>query len=199
MMPTRRRPRRALVRAIAVAGLALAWAAGCSKADSTSAAAAGSSVSPPASAGSAAARPGPSAASSAATAGKPAQPTGRWTGSYVAKVGVVEPPKNANEKAWLDDPGATATGKGTVELVVGEPTGEARGHVKGPLGDLVLAGTFDGHELYANLTSAEPNADGALSGVMTLVAEGAAMKGSARVSGHDGKTVRQADLELTRQ
>jgi hypothetical protein len=124
---------------------------------------------------------------------------GHWRGAYVAKVGAVVPPKGVKETAWVDDPGTTGTGKGTIDLVVGEPAGEARGELKGPLGELVLAGTFDGHELYADLRSAQPNAAGALSGVMTLIAEGPAMKGTARLSGPDGKSVREAELQLTAQ
>jgi hypothetical protein len=140
----------------------------------------------------AAARAAPSA--SAAAAGD----SSAWSGTYTAKVGAVEPPKNANEKTWTNDPGSAAVGKGAVELTVGE-RGDTRGETKGPLGDMMISGTYDGKELRANLAPKEPKSDGAMTGYMTLATEGSAMKGTIRVSNRDAKIVREATVELAKK
>src|SRR5207244_3719373 len=118
-----------------------------------------------------------------ASAGAIVQTTA-WSGSYTAKVGAVEPPKNANEKVWTQDPGSAAVGKGSIDLSVRE-RGEARGETKGPLGDMMISGLYDGKELRANLLPKEPRSDGAMTGFLLLTTDGEAMKGILRVSGRD--------------
>jgi hypothetical protein len=121
-----------------------------------------------------------------------------WSGSYTAKVGAVDPPANAKEKTWTNDPGSAAVGKGAVDLTVGD-RGETRGETKGPLGDMTISGTYDGKELRANLAPKEPKGDGAMTGYMMLASEGNAMKGTLRVSNRDAKIVREATVELAKK
>jgi len=126
-----------------------------------------------------------------------------WSGSYSAKVGAVNPPANAKEKTWTDDPGSAAVGKGTLDLSIAEPRGETTGETKGPLGEMTIAGLFDGHELRANLRPKNPKADGAMTGFMVLTAEGSpapnTLKGTMRVSSRDARVVREAEVELTKK
>ena len=180
-------PRDAMFTAVALVLIS----AGCAKSTPASAELGG-----PASSGTALVAASAAGAPSAVAATAPKAGAAHWVGSYVAKVGAVDPPKAANEKTWASDPGTSSTGKGTIDLVVGQPPGEARGHLKGALGELELTGTFDGHELNAELRPEQPNSDSALTGIASMKVEGGAMKGTARVSGRDGKIVRQADLEL---
>jgi hypothetical protein len=161
--------------------------AGCSKGSSGSAPAPSSSV--PAVASTQPPRPAPSAAAAERTS---------WSGSYTAKVGAVDPPKNANEKVWTLDPGSAAVGKGTIDVSVRE-RGEALGETKGPLGDMTISGVYDGKELRANLQPKDPKADGAMTGFMVLSTEGDALKGTLRVSSRDGRIVREAAVELAKK
>jgi hypothetical protein len=130
----------------------------------------------------------------------PASPTDRstWSGTYVAKVGAVDPPKNANEKTWTADPGSAAVGNGAIDLTVGD-RGETHGETKGPLGEMTISGVYDGKELRANLAPKEPKGDGAMTGFMTLAAEGPSMKGTMRVSNRDAKIVREATVDLAKK
>jgi hypothetical protein len=173
-----------------IVALVAAVALGCSKspaADSNAPAPSGRAA-PSASA--AVARPAPSASASGIESAK-------WSGSYAAKIGAVEPPKNANEKTWTQDPGSAAIGKGSVDLSVGE-RGETRGETKGPLGEMTITGLYDGKELRANLYPKDPKAEGAMTGFMVLAAEGDAMKGTLRVSNRDARIVREASVELAK-
>jgi hypothetical protein len=177
--------------AVALA-IALAATGACSKESKQEAPAVASGA--PAASGSAA-RVAPSASAAAAAN---AADRAAWSGSYVAKVGAVEPPANAKEKTWVGDPGSAAVGKGAIDLTVGD-RGETRGETKGPLGDMTISGVYDGKELRANLSPKEPKGDGAMTGFMTLAAEGNAMKGTMRVSNRDAKIVREATVELAKK
>ena len=158
----------------------------------------------PAPAGSAA--PAPSAASPTASAQAAASAAplasaapkaeARWAGSYVARVGEVTPPKEAKEKAWTQDTGAAAVGPGTLELLVAPARGDVSGTGAGPLGELVVSGTFDGKELRASLTPRDPNAASAMTGWLTATLAAGKLTGSLRVSGRDAKVVREAKVEL---
>jgi hypothetical protein len=174
---------------VAVFVVALASIAACSK---------GSKDAPPSSASASASAASPVARAAPSASAAPAGDQSAWSGTYVAKVGAVEPPKNANEKTWTNDPGSAAVGKGAVELTVGE-RGDTRGETKGPLGDMTISGTYDGKELRANLAPKEPKGDGAMTGYMTLATEGSAMKGTLRVSNRDAKIVREATVELAKK
>ncbi len=178
-------------RAMAVGTFATVLAIGaCSKTSSESAPPV-LSAAPSASARAARAAP-------SASAGEAAMEQTVWAGSYTAKVGAVEPPKNANEKTWTQDPGSAAIGKGTVDLSI-HGHGEAQGEAKGALGDLAISGVYDGKELRANLVPKDPKADGAMTGFMLLATEGDALKGSIRVSSRDARIVREAAVDLAKK
>jgi hypothetical protein len=138
------------------------------------------------------------ASSAAAPPAAAAGDRSAWSGTYTAKVGAVEPPTNAKEKTWTNDPGSAAVGKGAMDLTVGD-RGETRGETKGPLGDMTIIGTYDGKELRANLAHKEPKSDGAMTGYMMLASEGNAMKGTLRVANRDAKIVREATVELAKK
>ena len=181
--------------------LCVMFSAACSKPSSSTGAAASASASP----SSAAAASATTAAAPAAGGSAPAQGEA-YAGSYVAKLGPVVPPADSKEKAWTQDPGTEATGKGTMELSVEgagpSPTAPRKvtGDAKGPLGPLSISGTFDGHELRANLAPKDARAPNAMTGFMTLTAEGpAALKGVLRVSNGNARIVREASVELAQK
>ncbi|HMJ55317.1 MAG TPA: hypothetical protein VK540_24750 [Polyangiaceae bacterium] len=159
-------------------------------------------------------KPSPAASASAAplaaASASPASSTAKgatpeitaWSGSYLAKVGPVAPPDNAKEKAWTDDPGTAAVGPGAIALSITGSRGDTRGELTGPLGDLKIAGVFDGTELRANLVPKDPKADAAMTGFMLLATSGAppaALKGTLRVSNRDARIVREASVEIAKK
>jgi hypothetical protein len=178
-------------RFVRVAGLAFAWVAAaatlpaCSKETPTGSAGPTSSSAP------AVARP--------ATSAPQAKASSAFSGTYTAKASVVDIGKADKVVKWPPNPASGAIGTGTIDLAVADPKGEVRGEAKGPLGHLMVIGGFDGHDLRANLTPKDPNADDAMTGVMTLVADAAAMRGTLRVSSRDAQIVREATVELSRK
>ena len=172
--------------------VALLLTAGCSKATSLEAPASGSPLAT-GSADSATAHAPPSASGKAG-----ARAGSAWSGAYTARVGAVDPPSNAKEKTWTLDPGTAAIGKGTVDVKVAEG-GETRGETRGALGDMTISGLYDGHELRANLVPTNPKAEGAMTGFMVLLPDGAALKGSMRASSRDARIVREASVELSKK
>jgi hypothetical protein len=177
--------------------LALFAVTSCSKEGGDKANPAASSSAAPLASGSA----GP--ASSAAKAAPAAGQGSSWSGSYLAKVGPVAPPENAKEKAWTEDPGTAAVGRGSIALSMAGSRGDTLGELTGPLGDLKVSGVFDGKELRANLVPKDPKADGAMTGFMLLAAsEGpppASLKGTLRVSNRDARIVREASVEVAKK
>lgn len=154
-----------------------------------------SPVAPASSATGAAIASAPSASAAAVVPPAPPAPTA-WTGHYDAKVGEVNPPASAREKAWTTDPGTAAIGKGTIELAVVEK-GVVHGSASGPLGDLVVSGELDGEELRANLAPKEPNGEQAMFGVLSLAKDGEKLHGTLRTSDREAKIVREATVELS--
>jgi hypothetical protein len=142
-------------------------------------------------------------ASSTAKAAPAAGEGSSWSGSYLAKVGPVAPPENAKEKAWTEDPGTAQVGRGSIALSIAGTRGDTLGELTGPLGDLKVAGVFDGKELRANLVPKDPKADGAMTGFMLLAAsEGAtpaSLKGTLRVSNNNARIVREASVEVAKK
>jgi hypothetical protein len=117
-------------------------------------------------------------------------------------VGPVAPPENAKEKAWTDDPGTAAVGRGAIALSMTGSRGDTQGELTGPLGDLKVSGVFDGTELRANLLPKDPKADTAMTGFMALTGSGgpppANLRGTLRVSNRDARIVRDLVLEGAR-
>lgn len=145
-------------------------------------------------------------ASAAATASASAAPSGAaaalgaassWKGTYKAKVGAVNPPKDAKIQLWAKDPGTELVGDGTVHLTVTGTT--VKGEAKGALGDQVLAGTLDEKDLSARVDPKDPNTEAAMTGVLTGKVEGASIQAVIRVSGRNGNIVREATVTLTRE
>jgi hypothetical protein len=129
----------------------------------------------------------------------PAKTATAFGGTYTAKVGAVDLGKSDKAVKWPPNPAAGATGAGTIDLTVADPRGDVSGQAKGPLGSQLVSGVFDGRELRANLIPNDPNADDAMTGVMTLAADGAGMRGTLRVSGRDARIVREASVEMTKK
>jgi hypothetical protein len=157
-----------------------------------------------ASASGASAAKAPPAASIAAPSGAAPSGAATFAGTYVAKQGPVEPPAAAKEKTWTDDPGTEAVGKGSMELSIdgGDANGPPRkvvGESKGALGVLAIVGTFDGKEVRANIMPKQANIPGAMTGFMTLTADGSSLKGTMRVSNGNARIVREAAVELARK
>jgi hypothetical protein len=138
-------------------------------------------------------------AASAAVSATPAT-SAAWSGAYTAKVGAVDPPANAKEKTWVGDPGSAAVGKGTIELSIMAPRGDVSGVAKGPLGEMIVSGTYDGNELRANLAPNDPKAEDAMTGFLLLTGESTGpLKGTMRVSGRDARVVREASVEVSKK
>jgi hypothetical protein len=149
-----------------------------------------------------------SAAPSASIHAVPASPSApvapaasaAWAGAYSAKVGPVDSPANAKEKTWVGDPGSAAVGKGTIDLSISAPRGDVSGEAKGPLGDMVVSGTYDGHELRANLAPKDPRAEDAMTGFLLMTGESSGpLRGTLRVSSRDARVVREASVEVSKQ
>jgi hypothetical protein len=141
----------------------------------------------------------PAPAASASAAETPAA-SAAWTGTYTSKVGPVDPPANAKEKTWVGDPGSAAVGKGTIDLSITAPRGDVNGVAKGPLGEMVVSGTYDGHELRANLAPKDPKAEEAMTGFLLMNGESAGpLRGTMRVSGRDARVVREAAVEVSKK
>jgi len=122
-----------------------------------------------------------------------------FSGSYVAKAAAIDLGKGEKVVKWPPNPASGALGNGTITVVVDGPGGDVHGEAKGPLGDLLVNGDWDGRNLRANLTPKNPNGDDAMTGVMTLVADGASMRGTLRVSSRDARVVREATVDVSRK
>jgi len=179
-----------------LAALLIFAAASCSKSSADK-------PSPAASTSAAASAVAAASAAPSSSAGKASTGATAWSGSYLAKVGPVAPPENAKEKTWTDDPGTAAVGRGAIALSIGGSRGDTQGEITGPLGDLRVAGVFDGTELRANVLPKDPKSDAAMTGFMLLAASGetppASLKGTLRVSNRDAKIVREASVELAKK
>ena len=148
----------------------------------------------------ASAAPKASASSSASPASSAAAAPGAassWKGTYKAKVGAVNPPKDAKIQLWAKDPGTELIGDGTIHLTVTGTT--VKGEAKGALGDQLLAGTIDEKELSTRVDPKEPNSAAAMTGVLTGKIEGSTITAVIRVSGRNGDIVREAAVTLTKE
>lgn len=148
-----------------------------------------------------AAAPSGSGASPGASASAAVEATsplaGTWSGDYVAQKATIELAPKVTDKAWKDDDGKKASGKGTVTLTVA-PDGTLTGQSKGALGNLTLSGQIDGDFVRATIAPDEPTHPLAMTGVLVGKLEGDALKGRIRVAGPDATIVREAPIELKR-
>ena len=138
-----------------------------------------------------------SAASSAAPAASDGSGAATWKGAYKAKVGAVNPPKDAKIQLWAKDEGAALVGDGTVRLTI---TGtQVHGEAKGVLGEQTINGVLEEKELSARVDPKNPNTQDAMTGVLTGKLEGSTLTATLRVSGRNGNLVREATFPLTRE
>jgi hypothetical protein len=148
---------------------------------------------PPQGASSAAVAAAPaSAAPSAATAPK-AWYEGRWSGTYEAALERIEL-EVGGVRAWKDDDGQRASGKGTLTVAV-NPEGIATGEAEGPLGAQVVHGIADDGGLRLTLSPKGGEAEG-FRGTMVLAKAPDHVAGSLNASSGDSLTVRKAKVEL---
>jgi hypothetical protein len=142
-------------------------------------------------------------ASSTASSGRSATPrerspfAGSWRGAFTAERGAVTVPSGVPYRAWEKDPGG-ALGEGAIELTIADD-GAISGSLKGALGELVVAGRMEDGALAAGLSPSDPDAENAMTGVLTGDAKGEAIAVELRVSSGDGRVVRKGTSELRRQ
>jgi len=122
---------------------------------------------------------------------------GIWSGSYEAKRGKVDLPKDSPWPAWRKDDGKRL-GQGVVELTI-EGSGDVRGAVSGALGALSIRGRVEGGVLRAGVAAEDPTGEAAMAGRLTATLKDNAMKGELRASDERGDTVRVAEVVLRRR
>lgn len=156
-----------------------------------SASAAGSSA--PTEAGSATTAP-TSSASARSNAGASA---GTWSGSYDAKRTTIALPSSVPWPSWKKDSGKQL-GAGTIDLEVGS-NGDVRGKVAGALGSMLLVGRVEDGKLRAGARPEDPEAEGAMTGVLVGDLGADAIRFTLRAASGEGETVRVAEGSLTRR
>jgi hypothetical protein len=142
---------------------------------------------------SASASAAPSASASAPSAGA----GDAYKGAYKAKVGAVNPPKDAKIQLWAKDEGTAAVGDGTVHLAIRGTT--ITGDAKGALGEQTITGQLDGKDVTARVDPKNPNAENAMTGVLTGKLEGTTITATIRVSSRNANIVREAPITLTHE
>ena len=153
-------------------------------------------------------------ASAPAASAKPPEPelpwyVGSWKGSYDAKPNPLEMSKKEGAlRAWSEDDGGVATGKGTLELSIDEAR-TVTGTAEGPLGKMKVTGELDEETLRVRLLpeASESGAGGAAPGpektlfnaFFTAKKQGEAFAGELKASSGDGLVVRDAKVVLDKQ
>lgn len=140
---------------------------------------------------------GSSSANAATSAAAPSKLAGRWSGDYDAKKARISLDKGVKDKAWADDDGKAASGKGEIEIVVAED-GTVTGRVSGPLGPGRLAGQAEDDRITASLSPEESTSDAAMDGTLVLEPSGADWKGTLRASSGHGEIAREAEVRVSR-
>lgn len=148
------------------------------------------------------AKPAVSASASSASASAKPVEAGPLTlkGAYAAKQGEVRMPEDA--PPFLHPDSKEGVGDGEVELTLPGGSGKEGpvvGKAKGALGAQLFTGWLEGDRLNGTLYPAE-GATPAMWGLVEATVEGAGaarvVKGTIRVSGRDGKIVREAAFKL---
>lgn len=198
-------------RAVALACVFVPLLSACSKETRSTASGPTASIELPSTLGSAAPKGsvGPSAEGSAASTktgspGAAKSSSMKWKGTYTAAAATFENPvksKGGKDSAEAD-PGSSAVGAGTLELLVDGKL--VRGRADGPLGPLALSGVLDTDQLRVQAVAPDPNAPEAMTGWMLLRAESSStapnvMIGVLRVAGRDARIVREASVRLVRE
>jgi hypothetical protein len=137
-----------------------------------------------------------SAASAPAVASAPkpkAWYEGRWTGSYDAVLERIQL-EAGGVRAWKEDDGQRASGKGTLVCSV-TPEGVATGEAEGPLGALLVSGVADEQGLRLSLSPKGDDPTG-FRGTLLATRAGDRVTGTLSASSGDSLTVRRAKVEL---
>jgi hypothetical protein len=139
-----------------------------------------------------------SAASAPAVASAPAPKPkawyeGRWSGSYEAVIERIQL-EAGGVRAWKEDDGQRASGKGTLVCSV-TPEGVASGEADGPLGALLVSGVADEQGLRLSLSPKGDDPNG-FRGTLLATRAGDQVTGTLSASSGDSLTVRKARVEL---
>lgn len=145
--------------------------------------------------------PAPSASVVAKAEEKPSAATA-FKGAYTAKQGAVRTPEDAPPFVHPDS--KDGLGAGELELTVPAAKGEVVGKASGALGAQLFSGWLEDGQLRGTLQPSQPsdtaaNAANAMWGVVVATVEGASIKGTIRVSGRDGRVVREATFTLEKK
>jgi hypothetical protein len=106
-------------------------------------------------------------------------------------------PSSIPYRPWDKDPGGSL-GDGELTLTIADD-GAVSGSLSGALGKLAVSGLMEEKDLSAGLSPIDPEADDAMTGVITGVGDAETIAVELRVSGGDGRVVRKATSELRRQ
>lgn len=139
------------------------------------------------------------AASAPAAPPKPELPwyAGTWSGSYTASAGEPDTGPGALRE-WSKDDGKAAVGPGTLKLVIDEK-GVASGDAEGALGAHSINGSADTEMLRLALApKTATNELEAFRATAVIKRDGDVLRGTLHAGSGDGKTLRQASLELRR-
>jgi hypothetical protein len=115
-----------------------------------------------------------------------------YRGSYTAKQADVRTPDDAPK--FIHPDSKDALGAGELEITV--ENGVATGKASGALGAQIFSGTLEDGHLRGNLY---PSEAGTMWGLLDATVEGAAIKGTVRASGKDGRVVREATFTLEKK
>jgi hypothetical protein len=118
---------------------------------------------------------------------------GRWSGSYEAVLDRIELDAGG-VRAWKEDDGQRASGKGTLVCSV-TPEGIASGQAEGPLGELLVSGVADEQGLRLSLSPKGDDPNG-FRGTLLATRTGEQVTGTLSASSGDSLTVRKAKVEL---
>jgi hypothetical protein len=151
--------------------------------------------------------PAPAASASVAPPEASAKPpeapwfVGEWKAPLSIERYQIEQTKQEGKiKAWAEDAGEKATGKGEMALKIDEQ-GSVSGEVNGPVGKLSASGMLDGETLRVRFQPTEPDKDPAdiFNGVLLAQKSADRLEGDFKVSSGDSLTVRKAAVVLSKQ
>ena len=125
---------------------------------------------------------------------------GEWKAPLAIERYQIEQTKQEGKiKAWAEDAGDKATGKGEMVLLIDEQ-GSVSGEVTGPVGKLSASGMVDGETLRVRFQPAEPGKEPAdiFNGVLLAQKSADRFEGEFKVSSGDSLTVRKAAVVLSK-
>ncbi len=123
-----------------------------------------------------------------------------WSGTYVSTAGsvyVFDAGEYAGVK-WRGDEAGAGLGEGPASLTVDRQSGAVHGTAGGPIGDVVLSGSFSGDTLTASVLRKDP-LDRGLTGTLIAKKEGDRLVGAMRLSVANARVIREATVTLSRE